>query len=347
MGPILNDKFKWFLVLVILALLLLWYLSDILAPFIIGAIIAYLLDPLADKLQSFGISRLFTALMISVVSVSILIILVILILPIIFDQANQVLQIFPTIVNEIYSIMEKVFKLFGLGEVKDIDLVGFSGKINEISPFFIKSIFGSSIAILNFIFLLIVAPIVAIYLLVDWDKIIREIEKFIPRRFEKVASEIALEMHITIASFLRGQISVCIILALFYAVCLTVIGLKYGLLLGIFSGFISFIPLIGAILGGLLALIISLSQYWQTPEWVGVVLAIFLLGQFLEGNILTPRLVGKSVKLHPLWIIFSIAFFGTYLGWVGVILAVPLAACIAVLVRFSLKVYFDSDFYQS
>ena len=181
----------------------------------------------------------------------------------------------------------------------------------------------------------------------DWDKIIKEVEKVIPRRLEPTISQIVIEMHKTVASFLRGQFSVCIILAIFYAASLTALGLEYGLLVGLFSGLISFIPLIGAILGGLVALVVSLAQFWQTPEWVGVVLIIFLFGQILEGNLLTPRLVGKSVKLHPLWIIFSVTCFGSLMGWVGIILAVPSAACIAVLVRFSLKIYFETDFYKS
>ena len=270
-----------------------------------------------------------------------------LLIPIIFDQINQIIGFIPYITNEIYLVMQKGFKVLNLGEVEDIDLVNLSKNLNEVSPIFAKSIFNSSFAILDFIFLLMVTPIVAIYLLVDWDKIIKEVEKVIPRRLEPTISQIVIEMHKTVASFLRGQFSVCIILAIFYAASLTALGLEYGLLVGLFSGLISFIPLIGAILGGLVALVVSLAQFWQTPEWVGVVLIIFLFGQFLEGNLLTPRLVGKSVKLHPLWIIFSVTCFGSLMGWVGVILAVPSAACIAVLVRFSLKIYFETDFYKS
>ena len=271
----------------------------------------------------------------------------ILVIPIIFDQINQIIGFIPYITNEIYLVMQKGFKVLNLGEVEDIDLVNLSKNLNEVSPIFAKSIFNSSFAILDFIFLLMVTPIVAIYLLVDWDKIIKEVEKVIPRRLEPTISQIVIEMHKTVASFLRGQFSVCIILAIFYAASLTALGLEYGLLVGLFSGLISFIPLIGTILGGLVALVVSLAQFWQTPEWVGVVLIIFLFGQVLEGNLLTPRLVGKSVKLHPLWIIFSVTCFGSLMGWVGVILAVPSAACIAVLVRFYLKIYFETDFYKS
>tara|TARA_Y100000994_G_scaffold225350_1_gene207636 strand:- start:248 stop:1246 length:999 start_codon:yes stop_codon:yes gene_type:complete len=326
---------------------LLWNISDILAPFILGGILAYLLDPMADKMESFGVPRLLTALTVSLFALFVLLTAAILVIPIIFDQINQIIGFIPYITNEIYLVMQKGFKVLNLGEVEDIDLVNLSKNLNEVSPIFAKSIFNSSFAILDFIFLLMVTPIVAIYLLVDWDKIIKEVEKVIPRRLEPTISQIVIEMHKTVASFLRGQFSVCIILAIFYAASLTALGLEYGLLVGLFSGLISFIPLIGAILGGLVALVVSLAQFWQTPEWVGVVLIIFLFGQVLEGNLLTPRLVGKSVKLHPLWIIFSVTCFGSLMGWVGVILAVPSAACIAVLVRFSLKIYFETDFYKS
>ena len=347
MRSILKENVFWVLICMTLGAFLLWNISDILSPFILGGILAYLLDPVADKMESFGVPRLLTALTVSLFALFVLMTAAILVIPIIFDQINQIIGFIPYITNEIYLVMQKGFKVLNLGEVEDIDLVNLSKNLNEVSPIFAKSIFNSSFAILDFIFLLMVTPIVAIYLLVDWDKIIKEVEKVIPRRLEPTISQIVIEMHKTVASFLRGQFSVCIILAIFYAVSLTALGLEYGLLVGLFSGLISFIPLIGAILGGLVALVVSLAQFWQTPEWVGVVLIIFLCGQILEGNLLTPRLVGKSVKLHPLWIIFSVTCFGSLMGWVGVILAVPSAACIAVLVRFSLKIYFETDFYKS
>ena len=347
MRSILKENVFWVFICITLGAFLLWNISDILAPFILGGILAYLLDPMADKMESFGVPRLLTALTVSLFALFVLMTAAILVIPIIFDQINQIIGFIPYITNEIYLVMQKGFKVLNLGEVEDIDLVNLSKNLNEVSPIFAKSIFNSSFAILDFIFLLMVTPIVAIYLLVDWDKIIKEVEKVIPRRLEPTISQIVIEMHKTVASFLRGQFSVCIILAIFYAASLTALGLEYGLLVGLFSGLISFIPLIGAILGGLVALVVSLAQFWQTPEWVGVVLIIFLFGQVLEGNLLTPRLVGKSVKLHPLWIIFSVTCFGSLMGWVGIILAVPSAACIAVLVRFSLKIYFETDFYKS
>ena len=347
MRSILKENVFWVFICITLGAFLLWNISDILAPFILGGILAYLLDPMADKMESFGVPRLLTALTVSLFALFVLMTAAILVIPIIFDQINQIIGFIPYITNEIYLVMQKGFKVLNLGEVEDIDLVNLSKNLNEVSPIFAKSIFNSSFAILDFIFLLMVTPIVAIYLLVDWDKIIKEVEKVIPRRLEPTISQIVIEMHKTVASFLRGQFSVCIILAIFYAASLTALGLEYGLLVGLFSGLISFIPLIGAILGGLVALVVSLAQFWQTPEWVGVVLIIFLFGQILEGNLLTPRLVGKSVKLHPLWIIFSVTCFGSLMGWVGIILAVPSAACIAVLVRFSLKIYFETDFYKS
>ena len=347
MRSILKENVFWVFICMTLGAFLLWNISDILAPFILGGILAYLLDPMADKMESFGVPRLLTALTVSLFALFVLMTAAILVIPIIFDQINQIIGFIPYITNEIYLVMQKGFKVLNLGEVEDIDLVNLSKNLNEVSPIFAKSIFNSSFAILDFIFLLMVTPIVAIYLLVDWDKIIKEVEKVIPRRLEPTISQIVIEMHKTVASFLRGQFSVCIILAIFYAASLTALGLEYGLLVGLFSGLISFIPLIGAILGGLVALVVSLAQFWQTPEWVGVVLIIFVFGQVLEGNLLTPRLVGKSVKLHPLWIIFSVTCFGSLMGWVGIILAVPSAACIAVLVRFSLKIYFETDFYKS
>ena len=258
MRSILKENVFWVLICMTLGAFLLWNISDILAPFILGGILAYLLDPMADKMESFGVPRLLTALTVSLFALFVLLTAAILVIPIIFDQINQIIGFIPYITNEIHVVMQKGFKVLNLGEVEDIDLVNLSKNLNEISPIFAKSIFNSSFAILDFIFLLMVTPIVAIYLLVDWDKIIKEVEKVIPRRLEPTISQIVIEMHKTVASFLRGQFSVCIILAIFYAASLTALGLEYGLLVGLFSGLISFIPLIGAILGGLVALVVSL-----------------------------------------------------------------------------------------
>ena len=334
------------LTIIFIAMIILWLISDIVAPFILGAIIAYLLDPVADKFNHYGVPRFITALGISILVILIFTVVGLTVLPIILDQTSQLLRLIPEVTEEIFLTVQKWFSFLNLEKFDALTFTEYGDNINEISPFLMKSIFKSSFVVLDYLLLIIIAPTVAIYLLVDWDEIMSKIAMLIPRKFEPIFLNMATEMHSTIASFLRGQIIVCLILACFYSTLLTVLGLQYGFLLGLLSGLISFIPFIGAILGGGIALIISLFQYWDSPFWIGVVMGIFLLGQFIEGNILTPKLVGNSIKLHPLWIIFSISFFGIYFGWVGIMLAVPMAACLGVLLRFALKAYFNSEFYK-
>lgn len=342
-----TQQIIWLVIVITAIIFLFWAVNDILAPFIIGAVIAYCLDPLADRMQILGIPRLITALSIISSVIILLMVLTIFLFPILYNQLSQLLALTPEILKTVKMKGGDLFGLLNSKVLEDIQLSSFEKSISEVSPVFLKSLFKSSFAILDFMILLVITPIVAIYLLLDWDDLVNKIEKFIPIRFKKMISEIGLDMHQTLASFLRGQIVVCLILAIFYASSLTILGLKYGILIGIFSGLISFIPIVGALLGGFLAFIICLYQYWDFPIWIAGTMSIFLVGQFFEGNILTPRLVGKAVKLHPLWIIFSVTFFGTYLGWIGIVMAVPLAACLAVLIRFFLGIYFDSDFYKS
>ena len=347
MKPISNLHILYYAIAIISVMLLIWSFSDIIAPFAVGAIIAYLCDPIADKLETFGIFRIFTALGLSLLFIMVMVASMILILPTLFDQANQIFRMMPEIIDTISDLITQFLGSQNFINIREISVEKFNTNVSELSPILVKSLFNSSAAVFNFFMLIIVASIVSVYLLIDWNNLVENLEKLVPIRLKPILSVLVLDMHKMIAAFIRGQMFVCFLMAIFYAVILSMLGLKYGLLIGILSGLVSFIPMVGAFIGGLLALFISIFQFWDSPEWIAVVIAVFLFGQFLEGNLLTPRLVGRSLKLHPLWVIFSIGFFGSCFGWVGVMIAVPLAACLAVLMRFFIKVYFESDFYKS
>jgi predicted PurR-regulated permease PerM len=182
-------------------------------------------------------------------------------------------------------------------------------------------------------------------MLLDWDRMVTEIDKLVPREHVHTVRVIARDMNKAIAGFVRGQGTVCLLLGIIYAVGLTVTGLNFGLLIGLFAGLISFIPYVGSLVGLLLALGVALVQFW--PDYINVlyVAIAFGIGQFIEGNILQPKLVGSSVGLHPVWLMFALFAFGSLLGFTGMLIAVPTAAAVGVLVRFVIHRYQQSPLY--
>jgi predicted PurR-regulated permease PerM len=200
--------------------------------------------------------------------------------------------------------------------------------------------------VVNFFLFILVVPVVAFYLLLDWDRMVAEIDRLLPRDHAPVIRTLAGEVDAVLAGFVRGQLSVCGVLAIYYAVGLMIAGLQFGLVVGVVTGFISFIPYVGAIIGGALAIGLALFQFWNEPLMIGVIIVIFAMGQFLEGNVLVPRLVGNSVGLHPVWLLFALSVFGALFGFVGMMVAVPVAAAIGVLARFAARQYSASLLYR-
>src|SRR5918997_759846 len=211
---------------------------------------------------------------------------------------------------------------------------------------FLRSLWSGGQAILGIFSLLVVTPVVAFYLLVDWDRMVRTVDGWLPPRHRDTIRRLAREIDDAMAGFVRGQSLVCLILGTFYAVALMLIGLNFGALIGIISGFLTFIPYVGSLTGFVLSVGVALVQFW--PDWTMILatVAIFVFGQFVEGNFLSPKLVGASVGLHPVWLMFALLAFGSLFGFVGLLLAVPLAAAAGVLARFALQRYLDSALYH-
>jgi predicted PurR-regulated permease PerM len=206
-------------------------------------------------------------------------------------------------------------------------------------------VLASSLALVDFVLLLVVAPVVAFYLLLDWDKLVARIDHSLPREHADTIRQIFLDIDRALSGFVRGQGTVCLILGLFYAIALTVIGLPFGFLVGMLAGFLSFIPYVGTLVGGVLSIGIALVTFWSQPIWIGVTIGIFGFGQFVEGNILSPKLIGASVGLHPVWLIFALAVFGALFGFAGLLIAVPVAASLGVFGRFAIERYLESPLY--
>jgi predicted PurR-regulated permease PerM len=199
--------------------------------------------------------------------------------------------------------------------------------------------------LINLVSLLVITPVVAFYLLRDWDRIVIQIDSWLPRRYAETIREQVRAVDATLAGFLRGQGTVCLILAIYYGLGLSLAGLDFGLVIGLVAGLLSFVPYVGAIVGLLLSVGLALVQF---DAWlpIAIVAAVFILGQVVEGNFLTPKLVGESVGLHPVWIIFALLAGGTLFGFVGLLLAIPAAAVIGVGVRFALDRYLVSAYYK-
>lgn len=360
-GAVMGDRvssmglqrqiFFWLLVLVgFIAFLLVF--SSILLPFLAGMALAYFLDPVADRLERLGLSRLMATIAILVAFVVVLALSLMIIVPLVVTQAAEFIQKMPGYITRLQEFVtdsqSTLLPDWLAGQMTTIKQN--SAKLLEQGASFLGTLFqqiwNSGLALLNILSLFVITPVVAFYLLLDWDRMVDRVDSWIPRDYVEVVRQIARDMNTTIAGFVRGQGSLCLILGLYYGIGLTMVGLNFGLLIGLFAGMISFIPYVGSLVGLVLALGVALVQFWPDYVWILLVLAVFFSGQFLEGNILQPKLVGKSVGLHPVWLMFALLAFGALFGFVGLLVAVPAAAAIGVLVRFGIQRYLDSDLYH-
>jgi predicted PurR-regulated permease PerM len=349
-GGAFQRQIVFWLAALLLFILLLWLLADILLPFVAGLAIAYLLKPLTDRLERAGVNRLAAALVIITVVVLAIVVLILLVAPVLGGQLWSFIDNIPGYVTKLQSLLSDpsrpwVQKLVGAGFNTD---KGVSDLVTQGAGWltaFLKSLWSGGRALVSLFSLVVITPVVAFYLLYDWHTMIRVVDSWVPLRQRDTVRGLAREIDAAIAGFVRGQSAVCLILGSFYAIALTLTGLNFGLLIGLLSGVITFIPYVGSMTGLILALGVAVAQFWPDYTSIGVVLGIFLLGQFLEGNVLSPKLVGESVGLHPVWLIFALLAFGYLFGFVGLLVAVPLAATIGVLARFALRRYLESSLY--
>jgi predicted PurR-regulated permease PerM len=347
-----RQLFFWLLVLAAFIVFLTIF-SSILLPFLAGMALAYFLDPVADRLQRLGLSRLMATIVILVAFVVVFALSLMIIIPLIFTQAADFLQKMPGYISRLQAFITDTTQSTIVPDWLEGQMAAIkenSAKLLEQGALFLGTLFqqlwNSGMALLDILSLFIITPVVAFYLLLDWDHMVEKVDSWIPRDHVEVVRQIARDMNVTIAGFVRGQGSLCVILGIYYAVGLSLVGLNFGLLIGFFAGMISFIPYVGSLVGLVLAIGVALVQFWPDYIWIAVVLVIFFSGQFLEGNILQPKLVGKSVGLHPVWLMFALLAFGALFGFVGLLVAVPAAAAIGVLVRFGIQRYLDSDLYH-
>lgn len=338
----------WFF-LTIVFFYAIFVLRDVLLPFVAGFILAYFLDPLTEKIEKKVHSRTTAVGLVFGFAGFVFFISMLIIVPLLEKQIVLFAQNVPDYVSQIKTQISPLLERFQDKFPEHLESIreSLADKTSNLFNFLgktLKRLLSGSVALLNVFSLLIITPVVALYLLLDWRNLNSEILSLIPRSKEWTVRELLVQINSIVAGFIRGQACVCLILGIFYAVTLTFIGLDLGLLIGLFIGCICFIPYLGSTLGLLISVTMVFIQYhsWQRTL---VVLIVFFLGQAIEGNYLTPKLIGDKIGLHPVWIIFALMTGASLFGFLGVLLAVPVAAVIGVLVRFAVRQYKESPLY--
>jgi predicted PurR-regulated permease PerM len=326
---------------------LIWALGDVLLPFIVGGAIAYFLDPVADRLERAGLSRVAATTIISLVALLLVVLLVLAVIPTLVNQLTALVNAAPDIAKRLQGfLLERFPDLADSTSTIRQTLAEIGATIQARGAELAQGVLSSALGVISIVLFIVVVPVVAFYLLLDWDDMVARIDGMLPLDHAPTVRRLAREINAVLAGFVRGQVSVCLALGTFYAVALMAAGLQFGLIVGAIAGAITFIPYVGSLVGGALAIGLALFQFWGDWLQIGIIAAIFAVGQFVEGNILTPRLVGKSVGLHPVWLLFALSAFGTVFGFVGMLIAVPVAASMGVLTRFGIEQYRASLLYQ-
>jgi predicted PurR-regulated permease PerM len=352
----------WLAALVVIGLLL-RVLGGAVAPFALGIVLGYLLDPIVQRLERLGLNRLGASLLILIAFILVVAIIVVVFAPLLGSQLVAFTQKLPTYVTRLQSLaveqgnamLEKYGGAWrehlGLGaplsseqiQKSIADLVSQGGEwvLNAL-----RSLASGGAAIFSFLSFLVVTPVVAFYMLLDWKRMLATVDSWLPLDHRDGLRQIAREIDHALAGFIRGQSLVCLFLGLWYGIGLSLIGLDFGFLIGVVGGVLSFIPYVGSLTTLVFALGVAIVQGW--PSWNLSLLALAVMGsgQFLEGNVLSPKLVGESVGLHPVWLMFALVAFGDVFGFTGLLVAVPVSAAIGVLARHLIGVYLVSPVYR-
>ena len=327
-----------------------WVFQSILAPFVLGIVIAYLLNPVVLQIEKLGGPRWVGVLAILGLFFGLLILGLSLLIPVLIREIGQLSESVPVWIDHAQVYLADLGSRFGvdtsLPETGEIvgSLQDQAGQVLKAGKGVLIGLLAGGAAIAGFVTFIFLMPIVAFYMMVDWPRLTQKVNDLLPRSRAGDIRALLGQIDRTLAGFIRGQLSVCVILGLMYGIGLTLIGLRFGFVIGLSAGLLSIMPYVGSglgLIGG------SLVAWFTTGDinMVGLVVLVFVIGQVIEGNFLTPKLVGNNVGLHPLWIIFALMAGGALMGFVGLLIAVPVAAVIGVMVRFALQQYKKSEYY--
>lgn len=339
----------WLSVFAIVAVLV-YLLRGALLPFIAGMAVAYLLDPVADRMERWGFPRWLASLLIVGTFIIAFVSVLVVLMPTIIDQLTRFVANVPDLVRTLTSegqgLLRRLRGNLTASQAKEVNdaLSGYAGQLASWLANLAGQVVSGGAALFSVVSLVLIMPVVAFYLLRDWDLIVAQLDTLLPQRGGDAIRTVIREIDDRLSGFVRGQAMVCMLLGAWYAIGLTVIGLNYGLAVGLGAGMLSIIPFVGNIVGLGASLAIALTQF---DGWTEAALAagVFLSGNLLEGNFISPKIVGDRVGLHPVWLLFAVIAGGTVLGITGALLAVPAAAAIGVIVRFLIQEYRESPLY--
>ncbi|AEI93194.1 MULTISPECIES: AI-2E family transporter [Roseobacter] len=343
----IRDQLKYWGIATAVLLVALMFLGDVLLPFVLGGAIAYFLDPVADRLERLGLSRVAATAIITLCGMMVFFIVALLVIPALVEQAVKLVNVAPEYARNITAFLTERFPtLLDEDSAMQRSLHSLGETIQSRGAELLETALSSAASLLNVLILLVIVPVVAVYLLLDWDNMTAKIDSLLPRDHAPTIRQLASQIDQVLASFIRGMGTVCLILGTYYAIALMLAGLQFGLVVGFIAGLVTFIPYLGALIGGALAIGLALFQFWGDWVSVGIIAGIFALGQVLEGNVITPKLVGNSVGLHPVWLLLALSVFGALFGFVGMLVAVPVAAALGVVARFGVAKYTSSLLYR-
>lgn len=327
-----------------------WLFQDILTPFVLGMVIAYLLNPWVTRLERLDWPRWAAVLALLSGFLIIVGLAIALLVPILIREAGQLADDLPRWIESAQNTLSVQAQKFGLAAPDTAGLIdnmqGQAGQILNAGKNVLAGLLAGGMAVVSFISFVFLMPIVAFYMMLDWPRLVGQFDHYVPQSRKPTVRNLAHEIDRTLAGFIRGQLTVCVILGLFYGIGLTLIGLRFGFVIGMAAGILSIMPYVGSAFG----LVMAITVAWFTtfnPVMVAASLVVFGLGQFIEGNFLTPRLVGNNIGLHPLWVIFALMAGGSLMGFTGLLIAVPVAAVLGVMVRFALSEYKKSGYYTA
>ncbi|UOA26387.1 AI-2E family transporter [Pseudosulfitobacter sp. DSM 107133] len=347
MGLPVRDQLRYWGLAAVVFFVLLWALGDVLVPFLLGGAIAYFLDPVADRLERMGASRVLATAIITLVALLLFVLMALLVVPTLVSQSVQLFNTAPDLARNFGTFLTERFpSLLDADSTLRQSLDSIAATVQERGGELVTTALSSAASLINIALLFVIVPVVSVYLLLDWDNMVARVDELLPRDHAPTIRKLAGQIDKTLASFIRGMGTVCLILGTYYAIALMLVGLQFGLVVGFVAGLITFIPYLGALIGGALAIGLGLFQFWGDWVSLGLVAGIFVIGQVIEGNFLTPKLVGNSVGLHPVWLILALSVFGTLFGFVGMLVAVPVAAALGVVTRFAVQQYQHSLLYR-
>lgn len=342
----MQKQLIWWGVAALVLLLAMWLLGQAILPFILGAGIAYLLDPVADRLERAGLSRTMSVVTITFAAVLLFVAVMVLIVPILVRQAAALIETAPQMIDQARGFVSARFpELLPEGGTVGTAIGDLGKALGEQWGNVAQTLLSSVGGIISVVALLVIVPVVAFYLLLDWDRMVAQIDRMLPREHAPTLRRLAADIDDALSGFVRGQGLVMLILGTWYSIALMLVGLPFGFFIGIMAALLSFIPYVGVLIGGATAIGVALFSFWGEPVWIGAVVAIFGLGQVVEGNYLQPKIVGSHVGLHPVWLLLALSVFGALFGFVGMVAAVPLAAALGVLARFAIERYRESALY--